>query len=64
MNFCKGDKVRVCSEEAMKRFDNSTDKDYDIVDEMYDYCDGEYTVSFIRDDFNSDGAWVDRKSVV
>lgn len=44
MDFCKGDKVRVCSEESMKRFDNSIDKDYDIVDEMYDYCDTVYTV--------------------
>lgn len=59
MKFNKGDKVRVCSEEAMKRFDESTDKDYDIVDEMYDYCDTVWTVSSVKDKVNGvKGLWV------
>ena len=59
MSFNIGDKVRVCSEEAMERFANSEDKDYDIVDEMYDYCDTVWTVSSVKDRVNGvDGLWV------
>lgn len=52
MSFNIGDKVRVCSEEAMIMFNECEEYDYDIVDDMYDYCNKEYTISFIR------GEWI------
>lgn len=57
MNFSKGDKVRVCSEEVMEQFAKRTDKDFDIVDDMYDYCDTVYTVYSIVHDME-DNIWV------
>ena len=52
MSFNIGDKVRVCSEDAMIMFNESEEYDYDIVEDMYNYCDKEFTISFIR------GEWI------
>ena len=52
MSLNIGDKVRVCSEDAMIMFNESEEYDYDIVEDMYNYCDKEFTISFIR------GEWI------